>query len=580
MENKEKLHCYFRVSSAVQEKGASLEVQEMRGRKIAEERGLEFEPYMEGSASSNSENLDKRPQLAKLLLGIREGKVKHLFAWDMDRLSRNKRVSSLVLMEMEENGVTFYTDNGVVDTSVRDDMLMLEIKRLFASHDNALRTTRMKQSKLYRIKKDGIWGGGQLPYGYTTEDKKLTPHEEESKWVKKMFKWYYDGKPIIWIKQQLDKNNVIARRGGLFSTGSIMRLFQNTHYIGHYIHTDKESEEVIELTCPSIVDEKIWNKVQEKVKGNKERHKQVAKTKNFYLIRHLLYCDHCGSPLHGRINQKQRVSYYFCPKKMKDWKKGKLQQNQKWVRGKVGEHGCDNIRATNIHLLDDFVVNTVRTTLADSNLLRETFKREVLKEKQVGQDDSFEYERLIRVEKTRRSHLEKQVEQYRSSLAEIETNILVGDITDELLSKQIKENVIEKFKDAKDKLEKSRQKIIELEQENSWIDWLSQHHEKFMEWEKFSKEELQDALNKFVDRVHVRFDQEKNEHIVTIKFKLPLVNDGIKYNDPDDKGKGYKVKVGKDNLSGTIPFQKGGRPPKNASLHHHSTVTDLARLRG
>ena len=85
-EIKEKLHCYFRVSSAVQEKGASLEVQEMRGQKIAEERGLEFEPYMEGSASSNSENLDKRPQLAKLLLGIREGKVKHLFAWDMDRL--------------------------------------------------------------------------------------------------------------------------------------------------------------------------------------------------------------------------------------------------------------------------------------------------------------------------------------------------------------------------------------------------------------------------------------------------------------------------------------------------------------
>ena len=200
--NKEKLHCYFRVSSAIQEQGASLNVQEMCGRKIAEERGLEFEPYMEGSASSNSENLDKRPQLAKLLLGIKEGKVKHLFAWDMDRLSRNKRVSSLVLMEMEENGVTFYTDSGVVDTSIRDDMLMLEIKRLFASHDNALRTTRMKQSKLYRIKKDGIWGGGQLPYGYTTEDKKLTPHKEESKWVKKMCKWYYDGKSIIWIKRK------------------------------------------------------------------------------------------------------------------------------------------------------------------------------------------------------------------------------------------------------------------------------------------------------------------------------------------------------------------------------------------
>ena len=565
-ENKEKLHCYFRVSSAIQEQGVSLNVEEMRGRKIAEERGLEFEPYMEGSQSSNSENLDKRPQLAKLLLGIKEGKVKHLFAWDMDRLSRNKRVSSLVLMEIEENGVPFYTDSGVGDTSIRDDMLMLEIKRLFASHDNALRTTRMKQSKLYRIKKDGIWGGGQLPYGYTTEDKKLTPHKEESKWVKKMFKWYYDGKSIIWIKKQLDKNNVVARRGGLFSTGSIMRLFKNTHYVGHYKHTDRESEEVIELTCPSIVDENIWIKVQEKINRNKERHKQVAKTtKNFYLIRHLLYCDHCSSPMHGRVKYRDHKisdNFYFCPKKQKQWKQGNLTEEQRWVRGKVGDHGCDNNRAVNIPLLENFVCMRVKETLSNSHLLKETFKREVLKEKQVGDRDSWEYERHIRVEKTRRSHLEKQVGQYRSSLAVIETNILVGDIKDENLSQQIKENVIEKFKDAKEKLENSRRRVIELEQENSWIDWLSQYHERFVEWETFSKEELQDALNKFVDKILIGFDHQKNEHIIIIKFKIPLVNDGIKFNDADDLSKGYKVKVGKDELRGRMGISKGGRHRK------------------
>ena len=173
------------------------------------------------------------------------------------------------------------------------------------------------------------------------------------------------------------------------------------------------------------------------------------------------------------------------------------------------------------------------------------------------------------------------MEQYRSSLAEIESNILVGDIDDELLSQQVKEKVIEKFKDAKEKLENSRNKIIELEQENSWIDWLSQHHEKFTEWENFSKEEMQDALNKFVERILVRFDVGKNEHIITIKFKLPLVNDSIKYNDPDDKSAGYKVKTGKDKLEGNLPVPKGGRPSKkNPSLHHHSTVTDFARLRG
>ena len=83
-----------------------------------------------------------------------------------------------------------------------------------------------------------------------------------------------------------------------------------------------------------------------------------------------------------------------------------------------------------------------------------------------------------------------------------------------------------------------------------------------MECDNFSEEELQDALNKFVERILVRFDEDKNSDIITIKLKLLLVNDAIKYDDPNDKGKGYKVKVGKDKLERNLPVPKGGRPFK------------------
>ena len=83
-----------------------------------------------------------------------------------------------------------------------------------------------------------------------------------------------------------------------------------------------------------------------------------------------------------------------------------------------------------------------------------------------------------------------------------------------------------------------------------------------------------------MDSVLVRFDQEKNEHIVTIKFKLPLVKDKLDYKDPDDKGQGYKVGKGKEELKGNLPISKGGRPAKNSHLHHHSTVTDFAKFLG
>ena len=577
--NKEQLHCYFRVSSSIQEKGASLAVQEKVGRKIAKDKGLEFVPYAEGSASSNSESLDKRPQLQKLILQIRDGNVKHLYAWDMDRLSRNKRVSSLVLMEMEDAGVAFYTDNGVVDTSVRDDMLMLEIKSLFASHDNALRTARMKQSKLYKIRTEGIWGGGQIPYGFTTTDKKLTPYEKESKWVKKMFNWFYDGKTVMSIKHELDKNNVIARRGGLFSTGSILKCLQNTHHVGFYSHTDNESGEVIPLTCPPIVDEKIWNAVQTTIKRNNARQKQNAKTvKNFYLLRHLIYCGHCESKIHGEIKPTIRRNVYFCPKKGKDWKKGELQENQKWVRGKVGKHGCDNTRSVNITNMDIFVISKVQETLKNSSLLKEKFKREILKEKQVGDNDQWEYERVIRLEKTKRNSIQKKVDEYRTSLATLETNLILNEVDDRDLSEQIKENLKTKFQKAKDDLDESRLKIQDLEHQNQWIEWLAKYQDQYLDWEKFSKEELQDAINKFVDKILVNWDGEKKQHIITIKFKLPLVDDRIDYNDPNNKSKGYKVGEGKSDLLGQIEW-KSGRPKKGeekAYPHSHSTVAQGA----
>ena len=84
-----------------------------------------------------------------------------------------------------------------------------------------------------------------------------------------------------------------------------------------------------------------------------------------------------------------------------------------------------------------------------------------------------------------------------------------------------------------------------------------------------------------MDKVTIRYDHEKSEHIVSIKFKLPLVNDKIKYKDPKDKGKGYRVSKGKDEIEQNIPIVKGWNKKGNLpTLHNHSTVTDLARLRG
>ena len=63
----------------------------------------------------------------------------------------------------------------------------------------------------------------------------------------------------------------------------------------------------------------------------------------------------------------------------------------------------------------------------------------------------------------------------------------------------------------------------------------------------FSKEEVQDALNKFLDKINASFDTKKTEHIITIKFKLPVVKDKFQYIDRTNKGKGNSIKKVKRN---------------------------------
>jgi len=58
-----------------------------------------------------------------------------------------------------------------------------------------------------------------------------------------------------------------------------------------------------------------------------------------------------------------------------------------------------------------------------------------------------------------------------------------------------------------------------------------------------------------LDRIEVRYDKKSTEHVLDIQFKLPLVGDGIKYQDKKDKSKGYQLLDG-DQVAGlNIPLQ-------------------------
>ena len=570
---KETLHCYTRVSTRVQEDGTSLDMQRDEGKKKAEELGMKSKLWNEGAASSHHEDLLNRPKLMELMSEVEHGAVKHLFVFNNDRLSRNDITQQTIKIALQRNDVVLYTKDGQFDLSNPADKLFKTVLDGIASYDNALRAERSRLGKIARVRQ-GYWYGAPTPFGYESVNKKLAINAEESKWVKKIFKWNYEGKPLIWIKGQLDKNGVLARRGNLFSTGSLNVLLGNTHYIGYYTWTDKKSAETITCECPSIVDDTVWNAIADKRKQALGRINQTNRTQKFYLLRDLLVCGECGSNMSGRIHYARRSQTYYCPKKMRDWKKAPIADKDKWKRGKVGDRGCTMTRSLNIPITDTEVWEMVMDTVANSSMLKEGFKDEVLQSKFKGEKEN---ERLLRNEKKRSDRLMKELKQVQSGIAEVETNKLLNK-HDPAVYAKIRSNLDAELKTKKDQLDQSRIRTKELGNQKSWLDWIGKYGDDLTLKSEMPKEDKKEYLQGLLDKIEVRLDKETNDHILTVYFRMGLVGDGIEYINPSSKKDGYKVIEGRSDRSVIISREnsrdRAKRPSSSLAEYPNRNGTD------
>lgn len=547
---KEILHIYTRVSSAVQEEGTSLETQKDLGIKKSKELGMEHQIWNEGAASSHHENLTNRPKISELLFELEKGNIKHLFVYNNDRLSRNDKTQFIIKNAIIKHGVMLYTKDGTYDLNNPTDKLMKSLLDGVAEYDNAIRAERTRLGKLNKVRNGG-WYGAPPPYGYEIVDGKLAIHPEEGKTVKTIYKLFNDGISIAEIKRRLDKQGVTARRGGLFNTGSINKLLQNTHHIGYYTYTDKKSGETVEVSCPPLVDETVWNRVQERRQKIFERKGQNNRTKRFYLLRNLMYCGECGSQMSGRINQSKNERHYFCPNKTRNWKKNKPTEEIRYKRGKVDGYGCNMNRSLNIPITDEFVWNSVRKVVSESSTLKEGFKKEVLHSKFATEE---EIKTELKNQKTKSKRWMTELQQIQSSIADVETNNLLRKYDAEVYEKIIG-NLNAELDKTKEEIEQTRLRIKELGKEQKWLDWVQKYADQVDELDTYSDEQKKEYLDGIIDRIEVRLDQETKDHHLDIIFRLPLVGDGVEYVDKNNKSAGYELVDGDTTTTTTVSHE-------------------------
>ena len=296
--------------------------------------------------------------MVSLLALIESGSVKHLFVYNTDRLSRNQQTWAVIRYKLLAHGVTLHTASGQMQLKNPVDDLMLGILSEISQYDNRIRAERSRLGRFHKVQQ-GNWKGGPPPFGYRLTNRRLEIDPFESEWIQKIYDWYCHGVAVKEIQSRLSRQGVMTRRGNAqWSLGSIQLILRNPIYAGYFDYTDKMLWETVRIQTPSIIDPHLFQIAQDKRKATREHKHQVNPSKHFYLLRGVLVCGHCGSPMGGRTHKAGHQHVYYCVRKERTWKT-REDDHPKWKRGT----GCSMIRSINIGKTDQLVWNMIKDVL-------------------------------------------------------------------------------------------------------------------------------------------------------------------------------------------------------------------------
>ncbi|MBS6763618.1 MAG: recombinase family protein [Clostridium sp.] len=265
-----------------------------------------------------------RPNFNRMIAEIEAGNVGTVIVKDMSRLGRDYlKVGYYTEIFFVERDVRYIAINDGVD-SAKGDNDFTPFRNLF--NDFYAKDT---SKKVRAIKKAQGMAGEHLtkpPYGYKVDPadkKKWIVDEEAAAVVKRIFNLCIAGKGPMQIAKILKTDKILTtkayyakQKGKLlpdnpynWNENSIVGILERMDYCGHTVNfksyskshklkkripTTKEQQAIFCNTHEAIVEEAVFERVQE-LRANKRR---PTKAERQGLFSGLVYCADCGSKLH------------------------------------------------------------------------------------------------------------------------------------------------------------------------------------------------------------------------------------------------------------------------------------------
>lgn len=270
--------------------------------------------YDDGGFSGGSM---ERPALRQLLQDIEAGKVHIIVVYKVDRLTRSLADFAKIVDVLDAKGASFVSVTQAFNTTTSMGRLTLNVLLSFAQFEREVTGERIRD-KIAASKKKGLWMGGPVPLGYEVRERKLHVVHTEAATVRDIMERYLRTASAGTLIEELERVGIRTKvqhrvsgphRGGIpFRRGSLYHLLKNPIYRGFIVHKGKAWPGEHE----PIVDEDLWNAVQQKLAENAARRRTRTNGKQNALLTGLLH-DGLGRRMTPSYANRQgkRYRYYI-----------------------------------------------------------------------------------------------------------------------------------------------------------------------------------------------------------------------------------------------------------------------------
>lgn len=298
------LYCRY---SSTQQTENSIDGQLRECHRFADYHGYKIiGEYIDRAKSGTS--VEQRDDFLRMISDAKKQQFAYIIVYRFDRFARNRYDSVVYKRQLAISGVRVISATEAVADGPDGAILEAMYEAMDESYSRRLSAITLRG--IQEATRKGIWCSA-IPFGYHTENKRLTIDEKEAPAVREIYTQYADGKTKSEIAKWLNEHGYRTRHGKQFTCNNFNTILTNPAYSGHAKCRD------IEIETPAIIEKELYNTVQNKLAANAPARGKKT-DKRYFALTGKLYCGMCGCAMTSDLGTSQNGTvhgYYSCSRR-------------------------------------------------------------------------------------------------------------------------------------------------------------------------------------------------------------------------------------------------------------------------